>query len=867
MNLHPDLFEYQVEGAQWLANSYPNLLLADEMRLGKTPSSIVGCDLIGAQNILVVCPGIARHGWDREFRRWQQLFRTTQVIMASRDRVHTNVVITSYDLIRSRPVLLQLVAREWDVLIADECFPSDTLISTNQGCITIGELFGSDYLPKAITLGKDGRVCERQITRVIRRRLKNSLVRVTHEFGSFVCTSNHKIFTDQGYVSAKDLSGRYLRILPEAFQTKVGSQDQILQSNLFWPEQSGTDISEQRQNAAETGTSNAGQNLRRVRSQISDPKRSRESGTPILHPPMRDISQLERQAKTRPTTTGNPRMRTMRIYLREDPIQAYTVLQQEVFSDLAHRPPAFTGRATEGRSEESGRNKETLWARQTNYQNSSTDVGSPEGTLSAARRDRKTPPTERGPTRTNMAWETRRQWEYNAAAGDNGEIGRYGDGIPYFDGSCKRPVSEFAALLQSRSSNSGCEISDRDRWQFSSDEEVAVFRQEEDRSIRVSRVVSVEVLEPGSGREPEESLTEDSVVFDLEVAGTHCYFANGCLVSNCHLAKNPTSLNAKVCYGNDFTATHGLASKAKRVWLLSGTPFPNGLHEMWTHCSALWPDAFEGIVDTYERWCDHYTITIETEYGTKIIANRNTDDFVERFHPYVLRRLRKDVQAHLPPLQWDVVPVSPKTLPPMPEGAEEASRIIQAALLSSDGLIADAEALLRDAHIASLVKWVGVAKAPAVAELINTELAGGMEKVVVFARHTEVFSILKKAIPDALVINGKTPHKDRQNLIDIFQGRVASKSARVLLCHIDIASTALDLTAAHDVIFAETPWVPKDLEQAASRCMGVNQTQPVMARIVTLKGSLDEAIINVVIRKAKQIAPIEQKLTTSNNKD
>jgi SWI/SNF-related matrix-associated actin-dependent regulator 1 of chromatin subfamily A len=80
--IHKDLFPFQKEGAVWLS-TLRNAILGDEMRVGKTPTAIAGADIIGARNILVVCPGIARPNWEREFRRWQMLLRDTCCIMSS----------------------------------------------------------------------------------------------------------------------------------------------------------------------------------------------------------------------------------------------------------------------------------------------------------------------------------------------------------------------------------------------------------------------------------------------------------------------------------------------------------------------------------------------------------------------------------------------------------------------------------------------------------------------------------------------------------------------------------------------------------------------------------------------------------------
>jgi SNF2 family DNA or RNA helicase len=60
---------YQLEGRDFLAGKR-RALLADEMRVGKTPQAILACQAIGAQSVRVICPAIAVPHWQREFATW-----------------------------------------------------------------------------------------------------------------------------------------------------------------------------------------------------------------------------------------------------------------------------------------------------------------------------------------------------------------------------------------------------------------------------------------------------------------------------------------------------------------------------------------------------------------------------------------------------------------------------------------------------------------------------------------------------------------------------------------------------------------------------------------------------------------------------
>ncbi len=113
-------FPYQQVGARFLA-AHDQALLADEMGLGKSCQSVLGCDLVGAKKILVICPGVARINWSREFERFSPFDHSCQVILTGKDSVQVTgptVTIISFDLVAAHSKTLAAVA--WDVLIIDE---------------------------------------------------------------------------------------------------------------------------------------------------------------------------------------------------------------------------------------------------------------------------------------------------------------------------------------------------------------------------------------------------------------------------------------------------------------------------------------------------------------------------------------------------------------------------------------------------------------------------------------------------------------------------------------------------------------------------------------------------------------------------
>lgn len=330
-----------------------------------------------------------------------------------------------------------------------------------------------------------------------------------------------------------------------------------------------------------------------------------------------------------------------------------------------------------------------------------------------------------------------------------------------------------------------------------------------------------------------------------------------------HLIKSREARRTKAMLGPKCTGTGGLLSKTTRFWGLSGTPLPNSLAEFWTMARALFPGTTDGV-ERYQSWCDWFTVSRETPFGTVITGSKNIPDFLRRVKSFVLRRTMNQVLPGMPDLRVTDVVLTPDTLPPRSAELDEVERVIKGALAQSKGgNTEEAQAALaacKEMHIASHRKWVGAAKAPAVAAQINADFASGLDKIVLFAYHGTTIDILKENIKGSEVIDGRTPVKRRQDIIDRFQ---TSPDAKCVIVQIDIASTALTLTASCQVAFAETTYVPKDVWQAICRCHRLGQKRPVLARIFSLKGSSDEQINATLARKTRDISAIEAGLTST----
>ena len=119
-SFYPELvqpFPFQIEDARWLA-SKASCLLANEMRVGKTPAVIRAIDTLGLENCLIVCPASVRANWAREIQRFSPMDRPIQVVFPGDVPQTFGTVIISYDMLVTYKDLLKSV--HWDLIVADE---------------------------------------------------------------------------------------------------------------------------------------------------------------------------------------------------------------------------------------------------------------------------------------------------------------------------------------------------------------------------------------------------------------------------------------------------------------------------------------------------------------------------------------------------------------------------------------------------------------------------------------------------------------------------------------------------------------------------------------------------------------------------
>jgi SNF2 family DNA or RNA helicase len=158
--------------------------------------------------------------------------------------------------------------------------------------------------------------------------------------------------------------------------------------------------------------------------------------------------------------------------------------------------------------------------------------------------------------------------------------------------------------------------------------------------------------------------------------------------------------------------------------------------------------------------------------------------------------------------------------------------------------------------VSTLRRINGLKKVRNIARLVDQELKdNAYEKIIIFGIHREVIGELHSELHHhgVVTVYGMTKPRDRQEAIDAFQ---FNPGIRVFIGNITAAGTAITLTAANQVLFAEMDWVPGNNAQAMARAHRRGQEKTVFVRFAALDDSLDTKITKVLKRKTEELTQL-----------
>jgi len=302
----------------------------------------------------------------------------------------------------------------------------------------------------------------------------------------------------------------------------------------------------------------------------------------------------------------------------------------------------------------------------------------------------------------------------------------------------------------------------------------------------------------------------------------------------------------------------GIQDRAPYVLLLSATLSPNGRpNELYPHLRALRPDLL-GPAIGYDSFVARYCVTKFARGRETIVgANKATAPELKRIMGRFARRVRKrDVQKDLPAVVIDRLPVNVADLV-VPASLMQEWQVSEAMLAREIGGAIGEEALAiarSSSHAATNRRLTGVIKTQAMAALLEPELAGG-RKVISMAYHHDVIDALAERFKGQVVtLDGRTPPAKRQAAIKAFR---EDTKIHLFNGQINAAGEVIDLTPCSLMYIFEQDWVPKTLTQAIGRANRPGQVEPLTVWVLTLAGSIDDALTRTLVRKQADIESLE----------
>lgn len=299
-----------------------------------------------------------------------------------------------------------------------------------------------------------------------------------------------------------------------------------------------------------------------------------------------------------------------------------------------------------------------------------------------------------------------------------------------------------------------------------------------------------------------------------------------------------------------FKMANGLALRTKHVWLLTGTPTPNGYLDLWSQIYLL----DQGIrlgknITSYRKTWFYPERTnsnhVVTEWGTK----EGAEDEIKRLVQDICLYMESDGRVQLPPLAYNPItlhlpdPVMKfyrKLKRDMVADMEEIGLTVSAdnaGILSNrlsqvaSGFIYETDPETRE----RTTRTIHTRRIEIVKEII--EELNGATALVAYRYQEEERQLL--ALPGARSI------REKGAVADWNAGRIP-----ILVAHPASAGHGLNLQhGGHNIIWTSPTWELELWLQMNKRLLRQGQTKPVVIHTITAKGTVDKIVYDRIEKK------------------
>ncbi|KAG8130602.1 hypothetical protein E2320_017236, partial [Naja naja] len=284
---------------------------------------------------------------------------------------------------------------------------------------------------------------------------------------------------------------------------------------------------------------------------------------------------------------------------------------------------------------------------------------------------------------------------------------------------------------------------------------------------------------------------------------------------------------------------------APRRILLTGTPLQNKLPELWALLNFLLPTIFKSC-STFEQWFNApFAMT-----GERVDLNEEeTILIIRRLHkvlrPFLLRRLKKEVESQLPEKVEYVIKCDMSALQKILYRHMQAKGILLTDGSEKDKKESFAEHL---GYSSGVINGAELYRASGKFELLDRilpKLRATNHRVLLFCQMTSLMTIMEDYFAFRnfayLRLDGTTKSEDRATLLKKFNE--PNSQYFIFLLSTRAGGLGLNLQAADTVIIFDSDWNPHQDLQAQDRAHRIGQQNEVRVLRLCTVNSVEEKIL------------------------